>query len=165
MKTPRLFLLLCLAAPFGCGALDVPAPEGEESGEVAAAAQGLVARDTAIAWLDAKGRVTGINTAVLRKQFIDGGPILEFKVISISNGFNLLRRGRTMAGANHTDTVPLLIAIKKLVIGDLKWIVTCDSAACSFCAPNFNRTACECGSGGGCNFGITPDLGFETIVL
>ena len=109
---------------------------------------------------------TYLHEDILRRQFKDGGVIEGFVVRPLIDGYNLLRIGYDTSGDCHTEALPLKVVGKKLVFHELKWFTTCLGAACSFCAPNYHKTACECASGGDCTFGMdVGGMGLDVVVI
>jgi hypothetical protein len=109
---------------------------------------------------------TYLRENILRRQFKDGGPIEGFAVRPLVDGYNLLRIGYDADGNCRTEALPLKVVAKKLVFEELKWFTTCQGIECSFCAPNYHKTACECADGGDCTFGMdVSGMELDVVVI
>ena len=120
-----------------------------------------------IAKIDVDSGKIQIRTKILRKTFKDGGKISRFEVKKFADGYNLLRIGKKKDGANYTEALPLKLAGNKLLFYELKKFVTCSMVKCDFfCMPNYEKTACECGHGEDCTFGIdVSGMGIDTVTV
>ncbi len=125
----------------------VPAARAEAQGEKAKA------KKPVIATLDRDAKTVKIRTEILKKKFPDGGTIEHFRIARREGAFLLIRVGKDVEGQTVTDAVGLETSQGgKLILGELKWIATCQ-ATCSkdcpggtsvtgFCVPDGSH--CDC---------------------
>lgn len=127
-------------------------------------------RFVTVAKLDAESGKIMIREQVLRKKFADGGKIERFEVKEFIDGYNLLRMGTDKDGKGHVEAFPLKMKAGELVLGKLKWFVTCDITAANcvnraFCLPNYEKTACQCPDGPDCTFGRGSSIEIDYVLV
>lgn len=163
--------LTCLALTFAlsaCGA-DVAEPEithvGADELSGSALKADLAGQRPAVARIADDGRVVILEDR-LSRTFADGGPIRRFAISRLEDGLNLLRLGTDASGVQRSDAIPLVQVGRRLVVGELKWIVACAPSECSsgFCRPNHEKTDCFCAAGEQCRFGI-DSVPYDTVVI
>lgn len=137
---------------------------------------------------------TQLLDGILKRQFVDGGPIKRFAVRLMADGYNLIRTGKDAQGHCRTEALRLSVSGNQLKFVRPTWFFVCDSDTCDdanpdlyvpagpngeegyvsqgigICSPNHWKTSCECiGNRTGttqCNFGI--DVGgmeFDHVVI
>jgi hypothetical protein len=100
----------------------------------------------------------------LVKEFPNGGDITVFNFVNLDDGLNLIRKGILPNGVHRTEAMKVSI-INGWIIYQPVWFTVCDDNTCNFCSVNAAKSACNCGGGGGCNFGMAGPVGVPVVVL
>jgi len=114
-----------------------------------------------------------VNEAALRKTFLDGGAISSFEVVRLDNGYNLLRKGRSISGVFRTEVIPLVQSSSSLLLPKtfkVGWYVSCvGSGNCPdnwSCRVKPDRSGCQCSDGSGCQMDLgSGELFAEKIYI
>jgi hypothetical protein len=118
-----------------------------------------------IAYVKESGEVILLKER-LNTKFPDGGEIKKMKVEVFSDGYNLVRIGKSGTTC-RTEVMPLRRIANDLFFEELKWFTVCSMAECGFCMPNSDKTSCNCNggerNGQECNFGI--DVTYDTVLI
>ena len=171
MKTAWLLLitLSTFALLIGCDAADPSqpdTPDGTDAGIAVTHAAGKHqggASDLTVAYRSKQTGEIVILEDRLRKTFADGGPIRDFRIERLIDGYNLIRVGNEADGTCRTEALPLVRSdfALELALDHLAQRLYCRSTTCETsggakgeCQPSWSKQNCPCSRGGDCGIGL-----------
>ena len=127
---------------------------------LSAMASAAAAADVVVGSVDGITGEATLMTDLFKTTFPDGGPILRVSVkarTDISNGFLLVRAGRTASGTCHTEVTPLGVDGDRVTLSLTPVLMfNCDEIEerCRpegmypvLCMPDITNTTCQCRPG------------------
>lgn len=171
MKTTWLLLITLCTFTFliGCDTADPnqpDTPDGPDTGIAATQAAGKHQSGASALTVAYRSKQTGAIVILedrLRKTFPDGGPIRDFRVEKLIDGYNLIRVGNEADGTCRTEAFPLVHSeyTLNLALDELARRLYCRSTTCETsggvkgeCQPSFSKQSCPCSRGGDCGIGL-----------
>jgi hypothetical protein len=79
---------------------------------------------------------TQLLNAILKKRFVDGGPIQRLAIRSMHDGYNLIRAGKDASGKCRTEALRLTVVGNQLKFVRPTWFFVCSSADCDDSNPD-----------------------------